>query len=66
MCIRDRVNSENLTTQVDLVANPANVSLTMRVFLDINDDGVWENGTAITPTFNFTAANDFGLDLQVR
>ena len=59
------VNSENLTNQVDLVANPANVTLIMRVFLDTNDDGVWENGTAITPIFNITAANDFGLDLLV-
>ena len=59
------INASNQTEQVILVANPANVSLTLRVFIDSNDDGVWENGTAITPTFNITAVNEFGMDVQV-
>ena len=59
------INASNQTDQVILVANPANVSLTLRVFIDSNDDGVWENGTAITPTFNITAVNEFGMDVQV-
>ena len=56
---------ENETNRVDIVANPANVSLTFRVFLDSNDDGVWENGTAVAPSFNVTSVNDFGIDVQI-
>ena len=59
------INASNQSDQVILVANPANITLTMRVFLDTNDDGVWENGTAITPTFNISSVNEFGIDLQV-
>ena len=59
------INASNQSDQVILVANPANITLTMRVFLDTNDDGVWENGTAITPTFNISSVNEFGIALQV-
>ena len=58
-------DSENQSEQVILVANPANVSLTMRIFLDTNDDGVWENGTAVAPAFKISSVNEFGLDLEV-
>ena len=37
----------------------------MRVYLDTNDDAVWENGTAISPMFNITSVNDFGMNLEV-
>ena len=59
------IDSGNQFEQVILVANPANVSLTMRIFLDTNDDGVWENGTAVAPVFKFVSVNEFGLDLEV-
>ena len=59
------VNTTNYTDRVILVANPANVSLTFRVFLDTNEDQVWENGTVISPKFNITSTNDFGLDVEV-
>ena len=59
------IDTENQSDQVILVADPANVSLTMRVYLDTNDDAVWENGTAISPMFNITSVNDFGMNLEV-
>lgn len=59
------VISDNESIRVDLVANPDNVSVTFRLFLDVNDDGVWENGTAISPTFNITSVNDYGIDVNV-
>ena len=33
--------------------------------LDVNDDGVWENGTAVSPTFNITSVNEYGIDVNV-
>lgn len=59
------IDTENYSGQVELIANPANISLTFRVFLDTAFDGAWENGTAISPMFNITAVDDFGLDLEV-
>ena len=59
------IDTENYSAQLELIANPANISLTFRVFLDTSFDGVWENGTAISPMFNITAVDDFGLDLAV-
>jgi asparagine N-glycosylation enzyme membrane subunit Stt3 len=50
---------------VTLVADPANITLNFRIYLDTNLDGVWENGTAISPLFNITSINEYGLDLQV-
>ena len=59
------LDTENTSGQVELIANPANVSLTLRIFLDSNFDGVWENGTAISPQILIKSINDFGLDLEV-
>ena len=59
------VSNSNETNRVELVADPANISVTFRVFLDLNDDGDWENGTAITPTFNITSISNYGLDVEV-
>ena len=59
------VTTENETNRVEVVAAPANVSVTFRVFLDTNDDLSWENGTAVSPTFNITSINDFGIDVEV-
>ena len=59
------VSPENETNFVDVVADPANVSVTLRVFLDLNDDRVWENGTAVSPTFNLTAVDNFGITIEV-
>ena len=56
--------SEN-SEQVTLVADPANITLNFHVYLDTNLDGVWDNGTAISPTFNITSINEYGLDLEV-
>ena len=50
---------------VELAANPDNVSMTFRVFLDTNEDGNYSNGTSIAPKFNITAINEFGLSLEV-
>ena len=50
---------------VELAANPDNVSVTFRVFLDTNEDGNYSNGTSIAPKFNITAINEFGLSLEV-
>ena len=35
------------------------------MFLDTNKDGAWENGTAITPIFNITSIDEFGIDVNV-
>ena len=59
------LDTENTSGQIDLIANPANVSLSFRIFLDSNFDGVWENGTAISPQIQIKSINDFGLDLEV-
>ncbi|MDC3298204.1 hypothetical protein OAU99_02385 [Candidatus Poseidoniaceae archaeon] len=59
------INTENYTEEIDMVANPANISVTFQVFLDTNEDGTWENGTAITPFFNITAIDQFGIDVNV-
>jgi asparagine N-glycosylation enzyme membrane subunit Stt3 len=59
------INTENDSERVDLVANPSNISVTLHVFLDTNQDGVWENGTAITPKFNITSIDEFGIDVNV-
>ena len=59
------VSTENDTNRVEVVAAPANVSLTFRVFLDNSDDRNWENGTSVTPTFNITSVNEFGIDVEV-
>ena len=50
---------------VSLVADPAPVSLNIRVFLDTNEDGVWENGTFIQPDIVFEPQGDFGVQLNV-
>ena len=59
------VTTENETNRVEVVATPDNVSVTFRIFLDTNDDLSWENGTAVSPTFNITSINDFGIDVEV-
>ena len=59
------IDTENYSDQVALVAEPANITLNFRVYLDTNLDGVWDNGTAITPVFNITSINEYGLDLEV-
>ena len=58
------VNNET-SPVIELVANPDNVSLTFRIFLDTNSDGNYSNGTSIAPKFNITAINEFGLSLEV-
>ena len=59
------IDAANRTDRVELISNPANVSVTFRVFLDTNEDGNWENGTLVAPSFNITSVNEFGLDLEV-
>ena len=54
-----------LGSTVDLVAHPENISLTMRTFLDVNEDNEWENGTAVTPEFVIKSINEYGIDLNV-
>ena len=59
------VNTTNFSGQVDIVANPDNVTTTFRVFLDTSFDGVWENGTAVDPEFRIIAQDPFGIDVNV-
>ena len=59
------ITSDNESERVDLVAKPSNISVTMRLFLDTNDDGVWENGTAISPSFIISSVDEFGIDVNV-
>ena len=59
------INTDNYTEEVDMVANPSNISVTFQVFLDTNEDGMWENGTAITPFFNISAIDQFGISVNV-
>ena len=59
------ITSDNESERVDLVANPDNSSVVFRVFLDVNDDAVWENGTAVSPTFTISAVDEFGIDVNV-
>ena len=56
---------ENESNPIELIANPANISLTFRVFLDTNGDGNYSNGTAISPVFNITSIDQYGLSLEV-
>ncbi|RAH14247.1 MAG: hypothetical protein CMB20_003610 [Methanobacteriota archaeon] len=50
--------------QIELVANPANVSVTFRIFLD-TEDGTWENGTSVSPGFEIIAMNNIGINVSV-
>ena len=59
------ITSDNESERVDLVAKPSNISVTMRLFLDTNDDGVWENGTSISPSFIISSVDEFGIDVNV-
>ena len=52
-------------SDLNIIANPDNISVTMRVFLDSGNDAVWENGTAITPEFTIKSQDDFGIDMVV-
>ena len=56
---------KNESESIELIANPANISLTFRVFLDTNNDGNFSNGTTITPTFNITSIDQYGMSLLV-
>ena len=47
------------------MVSPEQAVQTFRVFLDNSDDRNWENGTSVTPTFNITSVNDFGIDVEV-
>jgi len=49
---------------VDLIANPDNVSVTFRIFLDTTD-GTWENGSAIMPAFDIVTMSGIGINATV-
>jgi len=69
----DLVINQSGNNELNFIAEPANISVTLRVYLDHADERSWENGTAVQPDIslvpttahgigvNFTAA-DYNLD----
>ncbi|MDP6870313.1 MAG: STT3 domain-containing protein [Candidatus Poseidoniaceae archaeon] len=59
------VNATDFSGLVDMVAKPDPITTTFHVFIDVNDDQSWENGTAVSPEFSLQAQDDFAITVNV-
>ncbi len=58
------VDSETDLELVELIANPANSTVTFNVFTDLGD-GVFENGTAIRPEIQLIPVSEVGQQVNI-
>ena len=55
-------DAETFLNPIELFVNPAHLSLDLNIFMDSNSDGVFENGTGVSPAFTLTPLNDHGIE----
>ena len=55
-------DAEIFMNPIELFVNPAHLSLNLNIFMDSNSDGVFENGTGVSPAFTLSPLNDHGIE----
>jgi hypothetical protein len=50
---------------LNFIAEPVNVSVTMRIYLDLEDERSWENGTAVQPDVMLVPTTEHGIAVNL-